>query len=105
MVINTLFELQKYRPPINFNDNNNNMAGVIVSNIIKEENNAKQRAPLDNAIFAEIEQSAQDSNNPDSDRSLLADIVALGGYIGPWVSKYAHMTHLKVNHHVRLSSC
>ncbi len=32
-----LFELQKYRLYINFN-NNNNMAGVIINNIAKEEN-------------------------------------------------------------------
>jgi hypothetical protein len=33
--INTLFELQKYRLPINFNDNNN-MAGDIINNITKK---------------------------------------------------------------------
>ncbi len=41
MTVNTLFELQKYRLPINLNDRNN-MAGVIISNIIKEKNIAKQ---------------------------------------------------------------
>jgi hypothetical protein len=39
--INTLFELQKYRSPIDFNKDDNNMAGVIISNIIKEGNIAK----------------------------------------------------------------
>jgi hypothetical protein len=39
-----------YRLPIDFN-NDNNMAGVIINNIIKEEYIAKQQAPLDNAIF------------------------------------------------------
>jgi hypothetical protein len=34
------------------------MAGVIISNIIKEENIAKQQASLYNTIFAEIPQSA-----------------------------------------------
>jgi hypothetical protein len=53
MAINMLFELQKYRLPINV-DNNSNMAGVIINNIIKEENIAKQWAPLDNTIFAKI---------------------------------------------------
>jgi hypothetical protein len=74
--INTLFELQKYLLPINFNDNNN-MAGVIIDNIKKEENITKQQAPLDKTIFAKIQQAALDSNNPNSDRSILADIVAL----------------------------
>jgi hypothetical protein len=84
MAVNMFFELQKYGPPINFN-NNNNMAGVIISNIIKEGNFAKQQAPPDNADFAKIQQWACDSNsnNPDSDHSLLADAVALGQYIKP----------------------
>jgi hypothetical protein len=74
--VNMLFKLRKYRPLINFNDKHN-MAGVIIHNIIKEENIAKQRAPLDSTIFAKIQQSACKSNNPDSDRSLFANIVTL----------------------------
>ncbi len=77
MAINMLFKLHKYRLLINFHDDNN-MAGVIINNIIKEENIAKQQAPLDNAIFAKIQQSALDSYNPNSDHSILADIVTLG---------------------------
>jgi hypothetical protein len=46
------FELKKHRPPIDIN-HNNYMAGVIINNIIKEENIAVQRWPLDNTIFAE----------------------------------------------------
>ncbi len=76
------------------------MAGVIISNIIKAKNITKQQAPFDNAIFAKIQQLACDSNNLDSERSLLADIVALGQHIGPQVSKYAQTTQSKVNHHV-----
>jgi hypothetical protein len=53
-----LFKLRNYRPPINFNDKNN-IAGVIINNIIKEENIAKRCAPLDSTIFAKIQQSAQ----------------------------------------------
>jgi hypothetical protein len=52
---NTLFKLRNYRPSINFNDKNN-MAGVIINNIIKEENIAKQRDPLNSTIFAKIQQ-------------------------------------------------
>jgi hypothetical protein len=55
--VNTLFELRNYRPPTDLNDENN-MAGVIINNIIKKENIAKQRVPLDSVIFAEILQSA-----------------------------------------------
>ncbi len=63
------------------------MAGVIINNIIKKENIAKQQAPLDNPIFAKIQQAAYDSNNSNSDHCLLTDIVALRQYIGPQVSK------------------
>ncbi len=59
MAINTLFEHQKYRLPIDFNDNNN-MAGVIINNIIKNRKIAKQQDPLVNAIFAEKQQAALD---------------------------------------------
>ncbi len=45
IAVNTLFELRKYRPPIDFKDKNN-MVGVIINHIIKEENIAKQRAHL-----------------------------------------------------------
>jgi hypothetical protein len=80
--VNTLFELRKYRPPINFNDKNN-MAGVIINNIIKEEKMAKQCAPLDSITFAKIQPSACRSDNLDSDCSLFANIVTLTQYIGP----------------------
>jgi hypothetical protein len=96
--INTLFELRKYRPPINFNDKNN-MAGVIINNIVKEENIAKQHAPLDSTILAKIKQSACKPNNPDSDSSHLANLVTLAQYIGPQVSKYTQTTQLKANYH------
>ncbi len=74
--VNMLFEFGKYRPLIGFNDKNN-MAGVIINNIIKEKNIAKQRAPLNSTNFAKIQQSACKSNNSDSDHSLFTGIVAL----------------------------
>jgi hypothetical protein len=67
------------------------MAGVIINNIIKEENIEKQRAPLDSNIFAKTQQSAENSNNLNSDHSLFANIVTLVQYIGPQVSKYTQM--------------
>ncbi len=53
------------------------MAGVIINNIIKEENIAKQCAPINSTIFAEIQQMAQKSNISDSDRNIFANIVTL----------------------------
>jgi hypothetical protein len=51
--INTLFKFRKYTAN-HFNDKNN-MAGVIINNIVKEENLGKQRAPLNSTIFAKIQ--------------------------------------------------
>jgi hypothetical protein len=75
------------------------MAGVIINNIVREEKTAKQRALLDSAIFAKIQQLACKSTNLDSDCSLLANIVTLAQYIGPQVSKYAQTTQSKVDYH------
>jgi hypothetical protein len=44
-VTNTLFELQKYRLPMDFN-NYNNMAEKIINNIIKQENISNIKLPL-----------------------------------------------------------
>ena len=76
------------------------MAGILINNLIKEENIATQRSPLDYAIFAQIQQAAHMSNNLDLDHSLLLDIVTLSCYIGPCVSEYAQTTQLKINYHI-----
>jgi hypothetical protein len=94
--VNMLFKFRKYRPLINFNDEHN-MAGVIINNIIKEENIAKQRAPLDSTIFAKIQQLACKSDNSNSDHSLFANIVTLTQYIGPRASEYTQTTQSKVD--------
>jgi hypothetical protein len=87
-----------YRPPINFNDKNN-MAGVIINNIIKEENIAMHHALLNSTIFGKIQQSACKSANLDSDHSLFVNIVTLAQYIGPRGSKCAQTTQSKVDYH------
>jgi hypothetical protein len=96
--VNMLFKLRKIRLPIDFNDKNN-MAGVIINNIIKEENIAKQCALLDSTIFAKIQQPACKFDNLDSDHSLFSNIVTLTPNIGPRVSKYVQTTQLKVDYH------
>ena len=68
--------------------------------LIKEENIAIQRSPLDNVIFAQIQQAACTSNNPDLDHSFLLNIVTLSRYIGPCVSEYAQMTQSKIDYHM-----
>jgi hypothetical protein len=37
--------------------NPNNMAGILINNLVKEEDIARQRSPLDSNIFAKLLQS------------------------------------------------
>jgi hypothetical protein len=99
MAINTLFRLRGYKPPTDLSDRNN-MPGIIINNLIKQEDVASQRAPLDNAIFAEINRAAKASHSRDSDRNLLFDILTFARYIGPRVSEYAQTTQERVDYHV-----
>ena len=97
--INTLFILCAFKPPVDIN-NENNMAGILINNLIEEENIATQRSPLNNAIFSQIQQAACISNNPDSDHSHLSNIGTLSCYIGPRVSKFSQTTQSKVDYHI-----
>ena len=67
--------------------------------MLQEEDIARQRAPLDNEIFAELRRSATSSKSCDSVNNLLFDFVSLGCYIGPCLSEYAQTTQDKVNYH------
>ncbi len=64
-----------------------------------EEKIARQRARLDNKIFAKLRRTAIARKCKDSVSDLLFDIVALGCYIGPCLSEYAQTTQDKVDHH------
>ena len=77
----------------------NNMMAILLNNMLWEEDIARQRAPLDNEIFAELRQMAIASKCKDSVSDLLFDVVALGFYIGPRLSEYAQTTQDKVDHH------
>jgi hypothetical protein len=48
--INMLFTLHAFKPPVDLNDKNN-MTGILINNLIKEDNIPTQRSPLDKAIF------------------------------------------------------
>jgi hypothetical protein len=80
--------------------NPNNMAGILINNLVKEEDIARQRSPLDSNIFAKLLQKSNVSCLPDSEQCTLFDLVALGCYIGPRVSKYAQTTDKNVDYHV-----
>ncbi len=72
---------------------------TLINNMLREEDIACQRAPLDNKIFAELGRSATSSKNSNLVSNLLFDFVSLGRYIGPCLSKYAQTTQDKVNYH------
>ncbi len=95
---NNLFKLRSFSPPDNFSDPNN-MTAILLKNMLQEEDIARQCAPLENEIFAKMHQMATASKCKDSVNDLLFDVVALGHYIGPRLSKYAQTTKDKVNNH------
>jgi hypothetical protein len=75
------------------------MTGIVINNLIKEENITSQRKPLENAIFAEIQHAMRSSHLISSNCSLLFDIITLAHFIGPRVSEYAQTTQDKVDYH------
>jgi hypothetical protein len=97
-VVNNLFKLRSFSPPADLS-NPNNMTATLLNNMLREEDIARQRAPLNIKIFAKLCQTAIASKCKDSVSDLLFDVVALGRYIGPCLSKYPQTTQDKVNHH------
>jgi hypothetical protein len=86
--INLLFRLWSMEARINTSDPNN-MAGILINNLVKEEDIARQRSPLDSNIFTKLLWKLIVSHLPDSEQRTLFNLIALGCYIGPRVSKYA----------------
>jgi hypothetical protein len=75
------------------------MMAILLNNMLREEDITRQHALLDNKNFAEFRQTAIASKCKDSVSDLLFDVVAIGRYIGPCLSKYAQTTKHKVDHH------
>ncbi len=86
--INSLSKLRDMKPPINVADPNN-VSGILINNLVKEEDIARQCSPLDSAMFAKLLCKLNVSCSLDSEQRTLFDLVILGRYIGPRVSKYA----------------
>ncbi len=97
--INTLFTLRGMKSPIVLSDPNN-MAGILINNLIKEEDIARQRSPLDSNIYAELLRRSNASRSPDLEHRTLFDVTTIGRYIGPRVSKCAQTTDKAVDYHV-----
>jgi hypothetical protein len=96
--VNNPFKLRSFSPPANLS-NPNNMTAILLNNMLREEDIARQRAPLDNKIFSELRRTSIASKCKDSVSDLLFNVVALGRYIGSRLSKYAQTTLDKVDHH------
>ena len=84
--INLLFKLRDMKPPIDVADPNN-VSGILINNLVKEEDIARQRISLDSAIFAKLLRKSNVSCFLDSEQRTLFNLVILGCYIGPRLSK------------------
>jgi hypothetical protein len=87
------------KPPINVADPSN-ISGILINNLVKEEDIVRQRSPLDSAIFAKLLCKLNVSHSLDSEQRTLFDIVVLCCYIGPCVSKYVQTTDKNMDYHV-----
>ncbi len=97
--INLLFRLRSMEAPVDTSDPNN-MAGILINNLVKEEDIVRQHSLLDSNIFAKLLQKLNVSCSPDSEQCTLFNLVALGCYIGPCMSEYAQTMGKNVDYHV-----
>jgi hypothetical protein len=65
----------------------NNMTSILVNKLLKEEDIARQQSPFDNSIFTELQQMSKTIREKASVHNVLFDVVTLGRYIGPRLSK------------------
>ncbi len=72
---------------------------ILLNNMLQEGDIVRQRAWLDNKIFAKLHQTATASKCKDSASDFLFGVMALGRYIGPRLSEYAQTTQDKFDHH------
>jgi hypothetical protein len=79
------------------------MTAILVNNSVKEKDIARQCSPLNNSIFVELRGVSVASRDEDQVQNFQFNIVALGCYIGPRLSKYAQTIQEKVNVHTYLS--
>jgi hypothetical protein len=78
----------------------NNMAGILINNLIKEEDIARQCSPLDSKIYAEMLRRSNVSRSLDSKQRTVFDANTISHYIGPCVSKLVQTKETNVDYHV-----
>ena len=76
------------------------MPNIIVSNLEKEEDIAKQRCPITDQIYAEVQRRAEASKDKDSPESVLSQVLAFGSRTGPRAGEIAQTTQTKVDYHI-----
>jgi hypothetical protein len=76
------------------------MVGILINNLIKEEDIARQRSPLDSNIFAKLLQKSNISRLLDLEQRTSFNLVTFGHYIGPCMSKYAQAMDRNVDYYV-----
>jgi hypothetical protein len=81
----------------------NNMAGILINNLIKEEDIARQRSPLESKMYAEMLGRLNVSRSLDSEHRTLFDATTIGRYLGPRVNEFAQTTDKTLDYHVYLS--
>ncbi len=74
------------------------MMAILLNNMLLEDDAARQRTPLDSKNFAKLRRTATASKCNDLVSYLLFEVVALGCYIRPHMSEYAHTSQDKVNY-------
>ncbi len=97
--INLLFRRRGMKAPVD-TSNPNNMAGILINNLVKEEDIARQHSPLGSNIFAKLLRKSNVSCLPDSEQRTLFALISLGRYIGPRVSKYAQTMDKNMDYYV-----
>jgi len=78
----------------------NNMVGILINKLIKEEDIARQRSPLDSKIYAEMLRRSNVSCSLDSEQRTVFDVTTIGHYLGPHMSEFAQTAETNVDYHV-----
>ena len=68
------------------------MAGILINDLMEEEDIARQRSPLDSNIYAEMLRRLNASLLLDSEQRTLFDVTTIGHYLGPRMSECAQTT-------------
>jgi hypothetical protein len=92
-----LFTLRGYPSPVDFSDPRC-WTRIIVNNLEREEDIAKQRKPLNTSIHAEIIKFAAEANK-DSLEEVVSNVIAAGKFLGWRASEHSQTSQDKVDYH------